>query len=537
MKVERHNAGETRIICTMMVAMLMLSTSSEPALARDRTPTAPTSPGGARAEVEPAPTDAGEPDDDTVEAAPSDGGDPDASKTPTDAPPVEPAPRPPFEAEDKAALARLGALLPRHGVLPISPPRESASDGEWTRYGRRLVNVFAPASLKPVARTRLLETRPLAPAIEALIPRHRRYVALTEMLALYARRMDQAVAPLPETPYTIRVGVTAPEVGLLRDRLRVEGYGDEGVSGRLRDYFDDRLKRALQSWQKDKKLPPTIVLDPLTRRRLNDPVEQPVAEVALALARFRALDLRSDEGVQLLVHVNNYELVVERDGRGELAMPVVVGKNTDRDQTPMLSAPLYAIVVNPSWHVPTRLVDERLRPEVKDVPELLIDKGYEVSVDPKTGRWRVRMGPGPENPLGKLKFLLAETQSIYLHDTPQRNAFGKDARALSAGCVRLSDPTALARYLLSEKALALDEALAYHRTTTTLSLTAIPTHLAYQTVLVEDGRLVRFPDIYERDAADLAKHDAAAIAKALAPLLSARPANGSMRTVTRPAAP
>jgi len=549
MKVELHDPiGTRRGGCTMMLVLLMVWASSVPALAREPAPTPPTAPGGARAEVEPTPTDAGEPDEpaetvepgeavepgSTVEPTESDG-DPDTTKTP-EAPPVEPAPRPPFEPEDKAALARLGAILPRHGVLPISPPRESASDGEWTRYGRKLVNVFAPASLKPVARTRLLETRPLAPAIEALIPRHRRYVALTEMLALYARRMDQAVAPLPETSYTIRVGVTAPEVGLLRDRLRVEGYGDEGVSGRLRDYFDDRLKRALQSWQKDKKLPPTVVLDPLTRRRLNDPIEQPVAEVALALARFRTLDLRADAGVQLLVHVNAYALVVERDGRGELAMPVVVGKNTDRDQTPMLSAPLYAIVVNPNWHVPARLVDERLRPEVKDIPELLIDKGYEVNVDPKTGRWRVRMRPGPENPLGKLKFLLADTQSIYLHDTPQQNAFGKDARALSAGCVRLSDPTALARYLLPDRGLALDEALAYHRTTTTLSLTAIPTHLAYQTVLVEDGRLVRFPDIYERDMADLTRFDAAAIAKALAPLLNARPTSGNLRTVTKPSA-
>ena len=319
--------------------------------------------------------------------------------------------------------------------------------------------------------------------------------------------------------------MTAPEVGLLRDRLRVEGYGDEGVTGRLREYFDDRLKRALQSWQKDNKLPATVVLDPLTRRRLNAQIAEPIADVLLALDRFRAIALRRDQEVQLFVHVNAYALVVERDGRGELAMPVVVGKNTDKDQTPMLSAPLYSIVVNPSWNVPTRLVEDRLRPEAKDIPEVLMDRGYDVTVDPSTGRWRVRMGPGPDNPLGKLKFLLADTQSIYLHDTPQRNAFGKDARALSAGCVRLSDPAALARYLMAGRENALDAAMTYNTTPTNFQVGPFSTHLAYQTVLAEDGRLVRFPDIYGRDPTALAAIDSTRLERvtsALRELLSAR---------------
>lgn len=436
------------------------------------------------------------------------------------APAPEPVAPPPLEPSDKRRLGRLGAELPRHGVLPIAAPRESAPDAEWLRYARRVLNVFSPSSLKPSQRTRLLESRPLAPAIEALVPRHRRYLALQEMLTLFAQRMSQPVTPLPETRYSVRLGVTAPEVGLLRDRLRAEGYGDEGVTGKLRDYFDDRLRRALQAWQRDKKLPVTIALDPLTRRRLNAPIEQPVADIALALARFRALDLRRDEGVQLVVHVNAFSLVAERDGRAELGMPVVVGKNTDKDQTPMLSAPLYAIVVNPSWNVPHRLVEERLRPEAKDLPEVLIDRGYEVTVDPNTGRWRVRMRPGPDNPLGKLKFLLTDTQSIYLHDTPQRNAFGKDTRTLSAGCVRLSDPQALARFLLPGRELQLEEAMAYNTTSSTMNLQApVATHLMYQTALVEDGRLVRFTDIYGRDPAALANIDGPAIARALGELL------------------
>jgi len=421
----------------------------------------------------------------------------------------------PLDEVDRRALAELGRELPLHGVMSADAPTEGAPDEAWLRYARSLARVFAPESLRPSGLKALLASRPLAPAIAELVPRHRRYVALQELLALHARRMGLQPAPLPETPYRIRVGVTAPEVGILRDRLRAEGYGDEGVQGRLRDYFDDRLKRALQAWQKDHGLPPTVVIDPLTRRRLNEPITMPIADVALALARFRALDLRRDEGRRIVVHLNDYRLVAERDGMAELAMPVVVGKTSERDQTPAMSTRLEAIIANPTWGVPQRIVDDKLRPEAKDIPELLIDKGFEVTVE-ASGRWRVRMRPGPDNPLGKLKFQLANANGIYLHDTPVRSAFERDARTLSHGCVRLSDARALARWLVPDRALDLEEALAYSMFTTTFEVgSGLPTHLMYQTVLVEDGRLVRFPDLYGKDPEALAAIDGAALAAAV----------------------
>jgi len=241
---------------------------------------------------------------------------------------------------------------------------------------------------------------------------------------------------------------------------------------------------------------------------------QLVADIALALARFRALDLRSDEGRQILVHLNGYRLAAERNGAPELEMAVVIGKASERDQTPMMSTRLEAISVNPSWGVPQRIVDERLRIDAKDLPELLIDQGYDVTVE-SSGRWRVRMPPGPENPLGKLKFHLADSFGVYLHDTNLRSAFARDERSLSHGCVRLSDPRGLARWLLPERQLDLEEALAYATFMTTFEVGPVPTHLIYQTVLVEEGRLVRYPDLYGKDPAALATIDGSALAAAV----------------------
>ncbi|MCC6623160.1 MAG: L,D-transpeptidase family protein [Deltaproteobacteria bacterium] len=444
--------------------------------------------------------------------------------TPAASEAVEPAPPPPVDEADRAALAALALTMPRHGLLPPRAPAPDAPDDAWRAFARRLVDAFAPASMRRDARQRLVEeARPLAARVVELVPRHRRYQALVERLEAMARQVDAPQVTIPETPYKVRVGTTAPEVGLLRDRLLAEGYGDPGPPEGPRDFFDDRLKRALQSWQKDQGLPPTVVLDPLTRRRLNAPIAPPIAEVILALSRWRALDLRADAGRHVLVDMTRYELVAERDGAPELTMPVVVGKPTERDATPARTAPLEAVIVNPAWHVPTRIVDESLRPQASNVPEVLMDMGYDVTVD-ASGRWRVRMPPGPDNPLGKLKFQLANTNGIYLHDTPARHVFGKAERTLSHGCVRLSQPEALARWLLPDRGFDLTNAMALPTLTQSFGVpSGVPVHFIYQTIGVgPSGRLERRPDIYGRDAEALADIDAAAVLAALRELIAAR---------------
>lgn len=429
----------------------------------------------------------------------------------------------PLDAADRQALADLAATLPLHGVMPAKVPAPSDNDEAWRKLGKRLLDVFAPTSMDRASKNRMLaEARPLAPAITALVPRHRRYLWLQERLAAYAAVSGTALPPIPETPYKVRVGKTSPEVGLLRDRLRVEGYGDPNVSDTLRNYFDERLRRAFQAWERDHGLRVTSVVDPLTRSKLNEPVHLPVADVALALARWRALDLRADEGPQIFVDLTAYELVVERDGAVELTMPIVVGKATDKDATPSRTAPLEAIVVNPSWLVPARIVDESLRPGAHDIPEELVDKGYDVTVD-ESGKWKVRMPPGPDNPLGKLKFQLTGTNGIYLHDTPSRQAFGKADRTLSHGCVRLSHPEALARWLMPDRPFDLTNALALPTLTQSFDLPrAVPVHFVYQTIATpasesgtDSARLERRPDIYGRDPDALASIDGDALAAAL----------------------
>lgn len=433
---------------------------------------------------------------------------------------------PQVEAEDRRGLARLAAQLPAHGVPAVRVPEPDAEDAKWLRLAKRLIRVWAPPRQRSRdARAELMARRPLTPVIEALVPRHRRYTALMRKYATLKEALVKGQPTIARPPYEVRVGTTAPEVEVLRERLLLEGYGDREVKGRLKRYFDHDLKRALWAWQKDHGHPVTVVLDDFTRAKLNAPVSPILGEVALAMKRWRQLSLRADEGPQVLVHLNRMRLVAERDGATELDMKVVIGRADEVNETPALSTQLVKVIAHPTWSVPRRIIEETLRPSVADVPDLLRDRGYSVEVLP-SGNWRVVHPPGPANPLGHLKFSLQGTGGIYLHATPNHDAFKATKRMLSHGCVRLEAPEALARWVIPEEEhAALEDALRIdegERARPWLHRVEAPpsVHLVYQTLeAAEDGTLIRHPDVYGRDKAELAKIDVDKLMAAPAPVL------------------
>jgi murein L,D-transpeptidase YcbB/YkuD len=64
--------------------------------------------------------------------------------------------------------------------------------------------------------------------------------------------------------------------------------------------------------------------------------------------------------------------------------------------------------------------------------------------------YKIRQDAGSDNALGRIKFVFPNPYSIYLHDTPGKQSFSKENRALSHGCVRVQDPGMLADYLVRE---------------------------------------------------------------------------------------
>ncbi len=122
----------------------------------------------------------------------------------------------------------------------------------------------------------------------------------------------------------------------------------------------------------------------------------------------------------------------------------------------------------------------------------------------RTLPYRLRQGPGPTNPMGAVKFFFPNEFMIFLHDTPEREAFEDRQRAFSFGCVRVEKPLELAELLLNDPVKwSLERILQtiHAKKPKTVRLSEpMPIMLVYMTVLVEeDGTLFFRDDVYDRD--------------------------------------
>lgn len=127
-------------------------------------------------------------------------------------------------------------------------------------------------------------------------------------------------------------------------------------------------------------------------------------------------------------------------------MNVVVGAEYDGRSTAVFADSMEYVVFRPYWNVPSGIAARELRPRQRRDPTYYSRNGNE-AVGSGAGRY-VQERPGPENALGRLKFIFPNRYAIYLHDTPAKGLFSEQVRAFSHGCIRVEDPDALARYAL-----------------------------------------------------------------------------------------
>ena len=111
--------------------------------------------------------------------------------------------------------------------------------------------------------------------------------------------------------------------------------------------------------------------------------------------------------------------------------------------------------------------------------------------------------PGRNNALGRIKMLLPNPYSVYLHDTPTRSLFNRTTRTLSHGCVRVEKPVELAALALDDPKWsvgALERAISTGKTRTIPVSNPVPVFVLYSSVTAHrDGTVEFLPDVYERD--------------------------------------
>jgi murein L,D-transpeptidase YcbB/YkuD len=246
-------------------------------------------------------------------------------------------------------------------------------------------------------------------------------------------------------------------------------------------------------------------------------LELRIDQIRVNLERLRwvAQDLAGD---YLIVDIPGYGARLFLDGRLAWSSRVVVGK--PYRETPTFRATLRDLVFNPTWTVPQSIIRDEILPKLAEDPQWLVRNHMRVvdragrEVDGSRVDWeRLRSGAfpyeivqaaGPDNPLGRVKFLLPNPQDVYLHDTPARELFRRTVRAFSHGCIRLERPLELAVLLLDDPqrwtAEAVQAAIDSGETRTVAVRRQVPVMLLYFTAEAGEDDVTFRPDVYGRDA-------------------------------------
>ena len=179
--------------------------------------------------------------------------------------------------------------------------------------------------------------------------------------------------------------------------------------------------------------------------------------------------VRSRQGI-VLVNIPSAQLKVYEGPKTTLQMKIILGKVSTPTKT--LSTYIQQVTINPYWTVPKSIIVNEMIPKIqKDIQYLsknrlsVLNENYKV-LDPRKINWDtidrinfpyvIRQATGCENALGILKLEFENPFSMYLHDTPEKQLFKNKYRFLSHGCMRMEDPIAMGRFLLSNNLKAID---------------------------------------------------------------------------------
>lgn len=418
-----------------------------------------------------------------------------------------------------ATLRELG----RSGTLDRLPPRERVSaELRLTDALVRYVHHLRFGKLDPVAVNRAWNHRPPIPA-ETLVtgvqsvlsaedpaarladvaPRPYFYQRLRSALGAHlATERLRDLAPIPGGK-PLGLGSRDSRVPLLRARL--VALGDAGAAEAAEpDLFDSALAESVIALQRRSGLSADGVVGAATLGVLNRPYDPARADrIRINLERMRWFfdGLPPD---YVLVDVAGFMVHVVRAGEVAWSTRAVVG--TPEDQTPSFRDEMEHLVFNPTWTVPPS-IQKKMRG---------VSARYKV-VDRQTGRtvsggnvsdhrrYRIVQGPGPNNALGRVKFMFPNGHAIYLHDTPSKALFSHGTRAYSHGCVRVQNPLKLAEVILNKPGwdlAGIDRILATNQTRYVHLDEHLPVILYYLTAKADaEGNLSLRPDLYGRDPA------------------------------------
>ena len=373
--------------------------------------------------------------------------------------------------------------------------------------------VYASSAIR-----QFIDAPDVAAALRAQHPQHQQFEALRQALLRARGQIEEPKpAPLVLTGSKITEGQRHIDVALVRRRLGLSTDKDnetladedliEGVRqfmrqagfGKKKRFIDDDVRAALNN------------ADANAKPRDNKAV---IEKIIINMERWRWVP--EDFGA---LHVWNnlpeFESRIVKNGEIIHRERIIIGQ--PHTQTPVFSDAMSRVDFQPTWGLPPSIKLRQFgnRGDISASHERrnmkIVDDDGTV-IRPSRINWGkvdirhipIVQGPGPGNPLGRLKFVFPNAHDVYMHDTPDKGLFNSSVRTFSHGCMRLRNPQQYAEIILRERRGWTPADVAKHLTykdTIKIDLAQhIPVHVTYFTLVAdESGTLRSLNDIYGHD--------------------------------------
>lgn len=358
-----------------------------------------------------------------------------------------------------------------------------------------------------------LAHRSISLALDSLAPRYSSYWMMHAELAYFLDLKKQLWPEILITE-TIHPGDSGVVIPRLRQRLIKLRYP---LTDSISLISDEEFVNQIKLLQADWGLNADGVIGGGTMAALNSDPAKLVDQLKVNMERFRWLPFELT-GKYIMVNIANQRIDLIDRADTLLSMRAIVGTNYRK--TPVFGAKMTYLVFGPTWTVPSTILKEDVIPELLKGPEYLQEKdmillrfdGSRIAysdidwskISVNNFPYMVQQNPGPQNSLGRVKFMFPNSYHVYIHDTPSKGVFAKDDRALSSGCIRAAAPFELAQLLLSDMPEWTPEeirkAMQQKREQHVNLKTPVDVVVIYLTAWTDgEGRVQFRKDIYDRD--------------------------------------
>ena len=304
------------------------------------------------------------------------------------------------------SLVRLGYHLLMGKVDPES------LDSNW--------NMDRTLKLDPILKmSTAIDNAQVTKLVAGFLPQADFYRNLKQALTNYRKIQAEGGWPQVSAGETLKPGMTAPRVVSIRQRLAVTA-DLPAVSMELALY-DAAVEAGVKQFQQRHGFEADGVVGKGTLAAMNVPVEARIDQLRVNLDRAHWVlhDLPQDF---VVTDIAGFNALYIRNGQEAWKTRVQVGKAYRK--TPVFRDRIRYIEFNPTWTIPLGILRKDILPKVKRDSQYLQNKNMVVlnqqgtQIDPATINWSqypgkgfpylIRQQPGPNNALGRVKFMFPQ---------------------------------------------------------------------------------------------------------------------------------